>query len=253
MPCRINRKRLWTARLLLESFEHEQSYFVTLTYNNENLPQGGTLVPKHLQDFLKRLRKAVAPRKIRFFAVGEYGEQTFRPHYHLCVFGAVADRRVFSDCWTAGHVDVGEITKDSCAYIAGYCIKKLTKADDPRLGGRHPEFTRMSLRPGIGHDAAVEIARFQNTAEGSKVVIRDRGVLGQFRYERRKYPLGRYLRSVIARESGHEFHDALPRLRLQKLVESLDESEIARREQKRKADVWRAKARRSFVNQKRKL
>jgi len=144
MPCRINRRRLWSNRILLESCKHEKSAFLTLTYAPEFLPENGSLQPRHLQLFLKRLRKELSPHKIRFFAVGEYGDQTWRPHYHLAVFGIDAfSTDIVRRCWGMGHVMVGDLSRASAAYIAQYCTKKLTSKDDPRLEGRHPEFTRM--------------------------------------------------------------------------------------------------------------
>ena len=257
MPCRINRRRMWTARILLEQQGHSESWFVTLTYNNENLPQGGTLVPKHLRDYLKRLRFAIAPLKIRYYAVGEYGERSFRPHYHICVFGSVGDVDCFRRCWPFGFVDVGEINKDSAGYIAGYTIKKMTKADDPRLEGRHPEFTRMSLRSpgGLGYMAAKEMAAFQNTAEGAKVLVRKGDVIDTFRYEKQKYPIGRYLKNVIRKEAGYADlgQQILPFIRLQKIIESLDPGEVEKREARRKSHRDKARSRKSFINSKRKI
>ena len=257
MPCRINRRRLWTARILLEQLGHSESWFVTLTYDKENHPQDGSLVPKHLCDYLKRVRSAISPRQIRYYAVGEYGEKNFRPHYHLCVFGAVGDTDIFVRCWRFGFVHVGEINKDTASYVAGYTIKKMTRHDDPRLGMRHPEFTRMSLRNpgGIGYAAAKEMARFVNTSEGAKVMVRKGDVVDTFRHERQKYPIGRYLKSVVRKEAGYENigEQLLPFLRVQKLLESLDPEEIARREARRQADRDRAKSKKHFINIKRKL
>ena len=87
IPCRIGKRRLWTHRILLESFTHDYNSFVTLTYDESHLPEDGGLNHGHVQKFLKLLRKKVAPAKVRYFVVGEYGEKSGRPHYHLALFG----------------------------------------------------------------------------------------------------------------------------------------------------------------------
>ena len=86
MGCRLERSRQWAVRCLHESKCYDDNCFVTLTYSPEHLPKGGTLVRKHLQDFIKRLRTANLDRKIRVFYCGEYGSELSRPHYHLCLF-----------------------------------------------------------------------------------------------------------------------------------------------------------------------
>lgn len=150
MPCRINRRRVWTLRILLESFMHQYNSFLTLTYAPEHMPAGGNLVPRDVQLFLKRLRKSV-PTKIRYFFVGEYGDITQRPHYHAALFGLPPTATdIIQDAWRQGHVLLGDLTPHSARYVAGYVTKKMTAKDDYRLNGRHPEFSRMSLRPGIG-------------------------------------------------------------------------------------------------------
>lgn len=176
---------------MLESYQHRASWFVTLTYNEQNLPGDRSVSVRELQLFLKRLRKRVAPVKVRYFAVGEYGEHTWRPHYHLAVFG-VEDSSVFAALWDKGFVHVGYLEPHSAAYLAGYVTKRLTKHDDPKLGGRRAEFARMSLKPGIGAGACQEIAdksdwHYRFTGDVSTV----------FRSGKEKFPLGRYLRSKI--------------------------------------------------------
>ena len=86
IPCRINRKRLWTHRLMLESFSHSDATFVTLTYDPEKY-SGESLRPEDVTKFLKRLRRKLEPKKLRYYLVGEYGDKTGRPHYHIALFG----------------------------------------------------------------------------------------------------------------------------------------------------------------------
>lgn len=207
--CRINKRREWTHRLMLETNLWSDNSFVTLTYSDDNLPAGGSLVPKDMQLFLKRLRKRY-PRPIRFFGVGEYGTQTFRPHYHLALFNftnCLRDRTKVSkngccqvcdlvqDTWKLGQVFLGSLTPESAQYICGYVVKKMTKIDDERLNGRHPEFTRQSRKPGIGAFAAHEVASvmLQHGIEEVPDVLQ---------HGKKKLPLGHYMRKKIEEYSG---------------------------------------------------
>lgn len=197
MPCRINRRRLWTGRLMLEAHQHEFSLFVTLTYAPEFLPEGGNLVPKDMQDFLKRLRERVKPLLVRFYGVGEYGDATFRPHYHLALFG-IRDAEHVHRSWKLGRVHVGTLTPESANYIVGYICKGMTRDSDPRLSGRHPEFCRMSLKPGIGAGAADAVAAaVLNRETGEYVGLVDGDVPSVFKWQGRNFPFGRYLRRKV--------------------------------------------------------
>lgn len=207
LPCRIHRRRMWSTRIYLESLCHERSAFVTLTYAPEKIPQGGSLEPRALQLFLKRLRfNSDAP--LRFFGVGEYGDQTERPHYHLALYGLSAlDARVVERSWRDGFAMVGDLTEQSAAYIAGYVTKKMTHASDPRLGGRHPEFARMSLRPGIGALAMATLASALNNQHGSRELRLTGDVPYQLRLGRKSLPLARYLRQRLRKEMCLEDDD----------------------------------------------
>jgi hypothetical protein len=181
--------------MMLESLCHSDSSFVTLTYAPDQLPEGATVVPKHTQDWLKRLRKLVGPLRLRYFLVGEYGELTQRPHYHAAVFGlAQSSQKLVEESWGLGHVLVGSLTKDSCAYIAQYVTKKMTSKADARLGGRHPEFARMSLRPGIG---ARFLERVVPLLSPRVLELCGGDVPRVLRHGSSDLPLGRYLRSKL--------------------------------------------------------
>lgn len=217
LPCRFNKKRLWAGRLVLESFLHPASHFVTLTYDDLHVPKDGSVRPRELQLFLKRLRERSGER-VRYYGVGEYGDLTQRPHYHLALFGlesalehySPGDAEVFGlppcGCvlcvsWARGGVDRGDLTPESAAYIAGYIAKGLTADDHPELGERYQEFSRMSRKPGIGADAVPALAKAISDAGRRDYQEGVREVPSQYRQEKRLRPLGRYL--------GRRFREAL--------------------------------------------
>lgn len=195
---------------MLEAYQHGDNAFATLTYADDNQIE---LDLKHLQDFLKRLRKHVYPRKIRYFAVGEYGDKTGRPHYHLALFGfpscqfhQTQPRRNGSCCtscdvvrnvWSHGLIQLARLEPASARYIAGYVVKKMTRPDDERLEGRRPEFARMSLRPGIGASAMDEVA--SSLLTHTQEIVDVPTVL---QHGRAKLPLGRYLRRELRKRVG---------------------------------------------------
>lgn len=173
--CRLERSRQWAMRCVHEKRMHADNCFVTLTYDNDHLPGFGTLVKRDLQLFMKRLRKEKGDG-IRFYACGEYGDINKRPHYHVILFNLDfndkkeigrnrrGDRYYNSDdlrrIWGLGNVLLGDVTFDSCAYVARYVMKKITGEasgahydvvdGDGVVYRRLPEFTVMSRRPGIG-------------------------------------------------------------------------------------------------------
>ena len=94
--CRLEYSRQWANRCMLELQYHDSAYFVTLTYNEEHVPRTGlhgemSLRKRDFQLFMKRLRKKYSDDRIRFYAAGEYGTTTQRPHYHAILFGLHLD------------------------------------------------------------------------------------------------------------------------------------------------------------------
>lgn len=220
LPCRINKRREWTHRIMLEAKTHAKNCFITLTYSPENYPKDGSLVPEDLQKYLKRLRKAVAPSKVRYFAVGEYGDRSDRPHFHIACFGlGMDDADVIDSCWGYGFTYTGTLTLDSAQYVAGYVTKKMTKKDDPRLNGRYPEFSRMSLRPAIGVPALKFITDALDGKFGSHILSNFNDVPKVLKVGNKSMPLGRTLtdklrdhmnweRSINGREYPKEILEA---------------------------------------------
>lgn len=164
-------------RCVHEASLHADNSFITLTYDDEHLPTNYSVDIREWQKFMKRLRKSLGSRKIRFFASGEYGESTLRPHYHALIFNysfpdkklhAVRRERryyksdLLNKLWPSGQLnEVADLTYQSAAYVARYVMKKVVgdAADDhyyrlSPIDGKtyrvQPEFCVMSRRPGIG-------------------------------------------------------------------------------------------------------
>lgn len=134
MPCRIMRSLEWSVRLRDELGYWSSSCFLTLTYDDENIPPFGSLRKAHVQSFIRSLRlyMAVKNEKIKYYFVGEYGSNTFRPHYHAIIFGFYPDdidchhsSLELRDIWSYGFNYVGKVENDSIQYVTGYIRKKL--------------------------------------------------------------------------------------------------------------------------------
>ncbi len=192
---------------MLESYKHAKNAFLTLTYSDDHLPEDENLKPKDLQDFFKRLRKEIYPLQIRYFACGEYGDESERPHYHAALFGlGPEDAETIDKSWGLGHSFIGDLTQDSAAYVAGYVTKKMTNPNNPMheylLSGRHPEFARMSLRPGIGATAVSDIADTLTTPSGCDALARVGDVPHALMSGKKSIPLGKYIRGKLREKLG---------------------------------------------------
>nr|UQB76415.1 replication associated protein [Flumine microvirus 26] len=174
--CRLERSRQWAVRISHEASLWDRNCFITLTYDVDHIPAGGSLVYRDFQLFMKRLRRE-AKQGVRFYMCGEYGEGFDRPHFHACLFNFdFADKvlwrkgrpgadiyrsAVLERLWPFGFSTVGSVTFESAAYCARYVMKKVTgdlavghyRCVDTETGEvieRVPEFNHMSLKPGIG-------------------------------------------------------------------------------------------------------
>lgn len=178
---------------MLESTQHTYMRFVTLTYDDTNLPDKRSLSLADMQKYFKRLRKRVEPATIRYYYVGEYGDHTERPHYHAVLFGPASDSDI-DMAWKLGHVHFGDVNRDSIQYCCSHITKSALKFGDPRLDGRHPEFARMSRRPyGIGYGALDELATWLYTGQGAKWLVETGDVISVIRMQGQLWPLGGYL------------------------------------------------------------
>lgn len=160
-----------------EASLYKRNSFITLTYNDENLPQRGQLEHDYFQKFMKRLRRRNEGKIIRYYMGGEYGSLEDRPHFHALLFNhdwddkrhfkttgsgeSISTSAELESLWPYGFSSTGEATFESAAYIARYCLQKRTGPDAEEHYKRfdhmgeyqlNPEYNRMSTDGGIGKD-----------------------------------------------------------------------------------------------------
>jgi len=150
--CRLNHAESWALRMVHEAQLHQENSFITLTYDDQNIPPDGNLNYEHVTLFIKKLRKVLQKTqvKIKYYRVGEYGEKFSRPHYHIIIFGfdfsaklryrgIENERRVWrtkdqrkyyissllTTLWGLGHAEIGEVDYRTCMYVAKYVTKKI--------------------------------------------------------------------------------------------------------------------------------
>lgn len=227
--CRLDYRRQWAIRALHEDQEHDRSCFITLTYDDEHLPENDSLVLEDWQNFAKKLRRDVG--RFRFLMCGEYGDQTGRPHFHALIFGHDfrEDRKLYrrkpsllyssatlTQIWGRGeHNPIGDVTFESSSYVAGYIMKKVNgrrkaahygRVIDMKTGEeryiRKPEFMSCSRRPGL---AAAWLERNKDQVyPRDEIISRGRRVRPPAFYDRR-----------IERENPEMFEEVKEKRRLE--------------------------------------
>lgn len=186
--CRVKNASQWAVRMQLEALDYNQDelHFVTLTYADENLPKNRSLSPRDVQLFWKRLRKNL-DYKIRYWLCGEYGDKTFRPHYHAIICGLKKeDTHLVHKAWGLGITEVKPAYTGSFYYVSGYVTKKLGAVKDwkTKYPNLVPPFMRCSL--GFGKSFVDKATSYSHLLRiGSKDVY-----------------IGRYLRNKLAEKFG---------------------------------------------------
>lgn len=136
----------WVLRISHEMEDSSSAYFFTLTYNDENLPPNRQLDKTHLQDFFRSLRKK--HKGIRYFAIGEYGTQMGRPHYHAVIFNLPdAWDDIVTRSWNKGFVSGSRAVMGRIRYMVEYMA---LPTDNPSWEVK--PFRIMSRKPGIGYN-----------------------------------------------------------------------------------------------------
>jgi len=255
--CRLERSRQWAVRCVQEAQLHEENCFITLTYSDKNLPAGGTLVKKHFQDFMKRLRRFMDGERISFFHCGEYGEKSRRPHYHALIFGMdwpdkqvykrsprgdVYTSKALERLWGWGFCTTGALTFESAAYCARYVMKKVTgdlarahyERVDPETGEITqlvPEYVTMSLKPAIGLEW---LRRFEGDVYPSdEVVVRGRAMRPPRFYDKKLKRKNREVYELIKKRRElealqHRANNTKERLRVRETVKLAQISNLKR-------------------------
>lgn len=248
MACRISRTREWAIRMQHEASCHEKNIFLTLTYNDENLPTDMSLDKNAITLFIKRLRKDLGKDKIKYFACGEYGDIGKRPHYHLIIFGLGNRKDIFTyighdwrnrpfyklSSWTKGYIYIGDVNYNSCRYVAGYIQKKLNgPMGKEEYGERLPPFSRQSNGLGKAH------ALKNKEAYIDKLSVTVKGVKHSLpRYYRKIYgdeiTEERLLMEKISREN--EFEEAMLQRHENKIEAALASADQKRAQREQKAE-----------------
>ena len=219
--CRINHKLRWLGRLYLESDSWPSYTFVGLSYADEHLPPDRSVHRWELNYFLDKLRKLSGP--VKYFAVGEYGDEKGRPHYHVIHFGAKRSRawqEIYNEAWTINGKQRGFVSLEdprSAAvlnYTLNYTLKKMTGKDDDRLDGRNPEFFSFSRHPPLGHYGLKKLARLMGTYQAT-TALAEHGFPRGFVTGGRYFPFFRRDRLLVMAEAGytHEQDDHLQDIR----------------------------------------
>lgn len=218
MPCKINKRRDWTTRLILESQSHAENLWITLTYSDDHLPidyyhdklsrrfgskEFPSLKRADYQNFFKRLR-TYTDTPFKYFVAGEYGEKFHRPHYHICLFGlGDKHKNAIKKAWSIrdhnyklqpiGNVFFGTLSWDSAQYTAGYTIKKMTSFANDDLHGRYPEFGQASK--GLSLLAVQDVLKYIERFNLSKVP-------SYLMIDGKKVPVPRYMKIKLRQNLG---------------------------------------------------
>lgn len=216
--CLAEKAKNWSVRCYLESLMHEDNCFITLTYDDEHLPEH--LKKDHLTKFMKNLRDDLYKKgvHIKYFGCGEYGTNTKRPHYHALLFGFIPsdlrsigltpkgsqlyESQYLSSFWKKGFISVGLCTPESICYCARYTVKKSFEVSF--LPKDKKEFLIMSRRPGLGQSWLMAHLQDLDSAEG-KLYLGEFGIKSYSRY------IMNLIKDVIP-----DTHDELIKARLEK-------------------------------------
>lgn len=249
--CRLAKALEWSTRITDEAEMWEHNTFITLTYDEENLPEHRSLKKEDFQNFMKRLRKKYYDKKIRYYMSGEYGDITERPHYHAILFNHDFGDKIYykkngkgdkiyvspelTKIWGKGHCTLSDVTRDSASYCARYTMKKIygeiavehyTVAEQIKEGDkliaeiwhkRIPEYSTMS-RGGrdkdnnLGGIGRAFYIKYKKDMFPSDFIT----------YDGQKYPVPNYYLQILKEEDKIEFEKIKER-RMERAKENVNE------------------------------
>ena len=248
LGCKLDNANAWATRIMLETFDHKENSFITLTYDNEHLNINNnhmTLVKKDIQDFIKRLRFHLN-KKISYFACGEYGNQTHRPHAHLIVFGykpkdlklhkfSATEKNMYiseelSKIWGKGYVCIEDVNYKTACYTARYVQKKAgIKPNKREYTGEIEETEKTDIRTGEVYKSLInktKVSKFDNYGrekefiimskkpaiglnywnKNKEKIIRNKGILIKVDNKVSLKPIPRYFKKIWERENWEELY-----------------------------------------------
>ena len=151
LACIQRKARDWNFRLRAEVRNSLNTYFVTLTYNEECRPKDG-VSKRDVELFLKKVRENFPYESFRYFLISEYGPtRSHRPHYHGVfmfndkVYSRIELRNILEKCWPKGFIRVSKITPARIYYCCRYAWKPKTLPKN-----QNEPFMSCSRRPAIG-------------------------------------------------------------------------------------------------------
>lgn len=237
--CLSNRRREWTCRLLAELRNCFSAYFITLTYDNEHLVYADdtpVLMKRDVQLFFKRLRKLINKHPdynkdvypLKYVCVGEYGGNTERPHYHICIYNLPYKQEELEDvihkCWTNGEMfKVGTLTSRSAMYTFKYVLKLHGEDENPY---REEFKTFLLASKGVGASWLTKenidyIKRGKPPDDYNLVSI-----------DRNQYALPRYYRKKIQKKSDNPYIEVFRRARIYKRMDEVRREQFIKDEGK---------------------
>jgi len=228
-PCLRKRQHGWIFRLQQEEKVSSSSAFITLTYEDQFLPFNDsghmTLVTKDHQLFIKRLRKNIKEhfpeeieKPIKYYAIGEYGDEKHRPHYHSIMFNLPTSYldhpQLLEKDWQKGRTQIDPCNQKTIAYVTGYMKKTMYTEERDPLDDRKPEFSMMSKGLGANYLTQNRVKYYQQQLNPFLVVEN-----GQ------KAPIPRYYKDQIFSKQQKEIINAKTEKHMQENPSWTDEKE----------------------------